>query len=83
VKNWRRLHYATYLTFIGATAHGLMSGTDSSRPWALAAYVVIIATVVGLTAWRAAAPPGRPVPRRAGADAPHAPAPAATARARR
>jgi methionine sulfoxide reductase heme-binding subunit len=31
VRTWRKLHYATYLVFGGATAHGLMAGTDSSR----------------------------------------------------
>ncbi len=55
-RNWRRLHWATYLVFVGATAHGLMSGTDSSRPWALAAYLALTGVVVGLTAWRATAP---------------------------
>ena len=40
-----------------ATVHGLMSGTDSGRPWALVAYVVVDRRpVVGLTAWRATAP---------------------------
>ena len=57
VKNWRRLHYATYLVFIGAAVHGLLSGTDSSRPWAFAGYAVAISVVVGLTAWRATTPP--------------------------
>ena len=65
VRNWRRLHWATYAVFVGATAHGLMSGSDSGRPWALPAYVGIIATVAGLTAWRATTPRRRrpaPVP---------------------
>ena len=78
VVNWRRLHYATYLVFAGATAHGLMSGTDSSRPWALPAYIVVIGTVAGLTAWRAGAPRRRAAPSRARPD----PA-SATASARR
>jgi len=26
---WRTLHYATFLAYLGATAHGLMSGTDN------------------------------------------------------
>jgi sulfoxide reductase heme-binding subunit YedZ len=56
VKNWRRLHFVTYLMFIGAMAHGLLSGTDSGRPWALAAYTSVTATVAGLTAWRASTP---------------------------
>lgn len=56
VRNWRRLHWVTYAVFGGATVHGLMSGTDSGRPWAFLAYTVVVATVVGLTAWRATAP---------------------------
>ena len=31
---WRALHYLTFFAFTGATAHGLMSGTDSGAPWA-------------------------------------------------
>ena len=66
VKNWRRLHWATYAVFGGATIHGLMSGTDSGRPWALPVYTTVVATVAGLTAWRAT------IPRRRGALAPGA-----------
>jgi DMSO/TMAO reductase YedYZ heme-binding membrane subunit len=29
-QNWRRLHWATYLIFALATAHGLLAGTDSA-----------------------------------------------------
>ena len=28
---WRRLHYASFLAFAGATAHGLLSGSDSGH----------------------------------------------------
>jgi methionine sulfoxide reductase heme-binding subunit len=63
VKTWRKLHYATYLVFGGATAHGLMAGTDSSRPWALAMYIAASGAVVALTAWRILSPPPRPTPR--------------------
>ena len=59
VKNWRRMHWVTYAVFVGAAVHGLLSGTDSDRPWALPAYVLIIGTVVGLTAWRATMPSRR------------------------
>ncbi len=59
IKTWRRLHWATYGIFAGAAAHGLLSGTDSNRPWALGAYVLAIGAVVGLTAWRATTPPRR------------------------
>ena len=36
-RNWRRLHWATYLIFALATLHGLAAGTDSGTPWALGA----------------------------------------------
>ncbi len=58
---WRRLHWATYLVFAGATVHGLASGSDSGLPWARAMYAAALAAVVGLTAWRALSP--RPGPR--------------------
>ena len=71
VENWRRLHYATYLVFTGATIHGLLTGTDSSRLWALGVYAIAMGLVVSLTVWRidsarasaaarAAQPPVRP-----------------------
>lgn len=75
VRNWRRMHYATYLAYAGATTHGLMAGTDSSRPWALAMYVVTTGAVVGLTAWRILTP-GR-APRPAAPPRPAVPAPVA------
>lgn len=59
VKNWRRMHWVTYAVFAGAMAHGLLSGTDTDRPWALPAYIALIGIVVGLTAWRATTPPRR------------------------
>lgn len=52
VRNWRRIHYLTYLAFVGATAHGLLSGTDSDRLWALGIYLLASALVAGLTVWR-------------------------------
>lgn len=51
-KRWRLLHYATFLAFAGATAHGLMSGTDTSAGWAVAAYAVAAASVAVLFAYR-------------------------------
>ena len=74
VRNWRRLHYVTYLAFAGAMVHGLLSGSDSGRPWALGAYAVVTAIVVGLTAWRVTTPARRPspapAPSRSGARVP-------------
>lgn len=51
-KRWRTLHSVTFLAFLGATAHGLMSGTDTSAPWAFWMYLVSAALVVFLTVYR-------------------------------
>ena len=66
VKNWRRLHYATYIVFAMATAHGLAAGTDSARPWAIWLYVGAIGAVCAATTWRAltVTSPARPAPAR-------------------
>jgi predicted ferric reductase len=80
-RNWRRLHHATYLVFVAATAHGLMAGTDSARPWALAMYVAATGAVAGLTAWRVMTPSGAAAIRRRqpGASLPPPPPPAGRA----
>ena len=63
VKNWRRLHYATYLVFALATVHGLAAGTDSARPWAIWLYVGAVGAVSAATASRVlSAAPARPAP---------------------
>jgi predicted ferric reductase len=49
---WRLLHYATFLAFVGATAHGLMTGTDSSAPWAFWTYVAASLVVMFLFGYR-------------------------------
>ncbi|MGD0166369.1 MAG: ferric reductase-like transmembrane domain-containing protein [Gaiellaceae bacterium] len=51
-KNWRRLHWTTYALFTGGTVHGLLSGSDSHRTWALAIYLGAVAAVAGATTWR-------------------------------
>jgi methionine sulfoxide reductase heme-binding subunit len=56
-RNWRRLHWATYVVFTLATLHGLAAGTDSNRPWVLALYGGAVGAVVAATAWRALIPP--------------------------
>jgi methionine sulfoxide reductase heme-binding subunit len=62
-RNWRRLHWATYLLFLLGTAHGLLAGTDSAQPWARALYLGAVGSVVFATAWRALDRPTRPVPK--------------------
>lgn len=53
VRNWRRLHYATYATFTAATLHGLAAGTDTSRRWAVWLYAGALGAVVAASTWRA------------------------------
>ena len=62
VRNWRRLHWATYAVFVMGTLHGLLAGTDSSRPWAKALYLGAVGAVVFATSWRALTRPTRPAP---------------------
>ncbi len=61
MRNWRRLHWLTYLVFAAATVHGVAAGTDSSRPWAIDLYLGAVGAVVFATAWRALDRPTRPV----------------------
>jgi sulfoxide reductase heme-binding subunit YedZ len=51
-RTWRLLHYLTFLTFVGATVHGIMSGSDSGTAWAWWSYVGATAMVVFLTGYR-------------------------------
>ncbi|MHB8470805.1 MAG: ferric reductase-like transmembrane domain-containing protein [Gaiellaceae bacterium] len=66
VRNWRRLHWASYLVFLATTVHGLTAGTDSAQPWARDLYLGAVGAVAFATAWRALARPTRtaPVPER-------------------
>jgi sulfoxide reductase heme-binding subunit YedZ len=59
-RNWRRLHWATYLIFGAATVHGLAAGTDTSQAWAFGVYLGAIGSVAAATAWRAVASPSKP-----------------------
>jgi methionine sulfoxide reductase heme-binding subunit len=58
-RNWRRLHWATYLIFAFATAHGVAAGTDSTQPWAFGLYLGAVGAVTFATAWRALTSPTR------------------------
>jgi predicted ferric reductase len=51
-RSWRMLHYLTFLAFAGATAHGILAGTDTTQPWAFAIYTVSAIAVVFLTTYR-------------------------------
>jgi methionine sulfoxide reductase heme-binding subunit len=61
IRNWRRLHWATYLVFLLGTLHGLLAGTDASQPWARGLYLGAVGAVTFATAWRALSRPTRPV----------------------
>lgn len=51
-RGWRLLHYTTLLAFAGATAHGLMSGTDTPAAWAFWSYASASVAVVFLLGYR-------------------------------
>jgi hypothetical protein len=74
-RSWRLLHYATFLAFAGATAHGIAAGTDSGTAWAWWMYVLSTMAVVFLFTYRvwmavvpriggAGHPPARRLPSR-------------------
>jgi predicted ferric reductase len=49
---WRILHYVTFLSFIGATFHGIASGSDTSSGWAFWVYLVPTTLSVFLLTYR-------------------------------
>jgi hypothetical protein len=49
---WRLLHYASFLSFAGASYHGIMSGSDSGTLWAFWAYVIPVTAAVFLLTYR-------------------------------
>jgi sulfoxide reductase heme-binding subunit YedZ len=53
-RTWRAIHYVTFLAFVGATAHGILSGTDTGAAWAWWSYVVASVAVTFVTAYRIA-----------------------------
>ena len=70
---WRILHYVTFLAFIGATFHGIASGSDTGSGWAFWVYLVPTTLSIFLLAYRivvsAATRAGRSRDRRAGLPA--------------
>jgi predicted ferric reductase len=52
VKTWRVLHYLTFILYYLVIAHGLLAGTDSRTPWALAIYVSTGLVTYILTVYR-------------------------------
>jgi methionine sulfoxide reductase heme-binding subunit len=64
VRNWRWLHWATYVIFASATLHGLATGTDSPQHWVVLFYTATVGLIAAATAWRAFAPRPRPATER-------------------
>lgn len=51
-KTWRLIHFASYLMFLFAMIHGIVSGTDTSTGWMQFIYWVSGASLVFLTVYR-------------------------------
>jgi len=51
-KNWRLLHYTSFLVFAMALAHGIFSGSDSHTVWAYAMYWIAAGSLLFLTYYR-------------------------------
>jgi len=68
-RTWKAIHFASYAAFIGATVHGLMTGTDSGLPWMLAIYIASTGLVAGVAARRFLSDPNAPLKRRRAARA--------------
>ena len=49
---WRMLHYVTFLSFAGASYHGIASGSDASSPWAFWIYVTPVTAMIFLMTYR-------------------------------
>ena len=51
-RTWRLVHYLSFVAFVGATAHGLMAGSDTSATWAYLGYMSIASLVLFLVTYR-------------------------------
>jgi predicted ferric reductase len=60
-QSWRWIHYASFLLFLLALAHGIASGTDSQTEWAGALNWFYLASLLFLVFYRVLAT--RPAPR--------------------
>jgi methionine sulfoxide reductase heme-binding subunit len=58
---WRATHYLNFVVWLGATAHGIGSGSDRSASWMIGVYAVSTALVLSLVACRAGRPKLVPV----------------------
>ncbi len=66
-KGWRLIHYATFATFVGAMAHGVLAGTDTALEPVRISYLASGIAVLFLTFFRilAARSAARPRPAHA------------------
>ncbi len=60
---WRLIHYLSFVVFLLALAHGLMSGTDTAALWARNLYWASGASLVFLTIYRVLVSIFKPAPR--------------------
>ncbi len=51
-RTWRLLHYTTFLAFIGSSAHGILSGSDSGAWWAFWLYLLPVTIATFLLTYR-------------------------------
>ena len=51
-KSWQRLHRTTYVTFLFATAHGLLTGTDASKAGLRALFALSVLVSVIMLGYR-------------------------------
>ena len=49
---WRNLHYLSFGVFVAGTGHGLLAGTDTTHPAAIATYTIAVTSVFLLTTVR-------------------------------
>lgn len=49
---WRRIHFAAYIGWGLAIAHGFLSGSDSHTAWAKVGYLACVGAVAGAALWR-------------------------------
>ena len=59
---WRLIHFVSFLTYVAALAHGLVSGTDTSALWAQWYYWISGGSLLFLTIYRVAASLSAPRP---------------------
>ena len=62
-RNWRLIHYLSFLTYIMALAHGVFSGTDSSLTWTNGLYWISGGLLIFLSLYRVLSAAFKPRPQ--------------------